>query len=415
MSKTQIAVIGSGSVFTPELVLKLAQHADALGGVSLRFYDIDRERQATMTAFCNRLLGSTGQAVVQITETDSADMCVDGADFILLQLRQGGINARIQDEKLGRKYQLPFTETISICGFSTFLRTYYEYERLARVIKARAPEAWVMNFTNPAGQLSETLYRLGIDKVVGICNGFMGMQAQINETLGITSAEYIMNWRGLNHLTIVDGIYHNGRNRFGEFLELSHLAGNDIRVCLGAALSGYYSYYFDRVKIVEKQQLQPTVRSEDVKAIDEALLCQYQTAGEIPNDLAKRGGYGYSTAVVNVLKAICLDEGSVHYAVVKNGTALPRLPRDAFVEVPVMVKRSGPYPLVLDELPPFADVMTYAVKTYERALITAAAQRDKRKLLQSMMIHPLMNCYSVALPLLDDCLEINKEFIPNYS
>ena len=360
----KISVVGSGSVFSPELVVEFAGVADRMGGVLLRFMDIDGPRQVVVSDFCRRLLG---EQPVEIVDCASLEDCIDGADFVLLQLRQGGIDARIEDELLGKKYMLPFTETISICGMSTFLRTYFEYEKLAADIKKYAPDAWVLNFTNPAGQLSETLYAFGLRKVIGVCNGFMGQKEQIEKALNIDDGSYTMNWRGLNHLTIVDGIYHEGKNRIADVLET--LPDGDMQKDLGALLNGYFQYYFDRVNVIDRLQKQEKVRSELVKEIDIKLLEEYKNAKEIPESLNLRGGYGYSTAVVNIIRAICLDEGSMHYAVVKNGSCLPSLPEDAFVEVPIIVNKSGAFPVVNGDLPGYAKVLAIAVKTYERILI----------------------------------------------
>ena len=415
MNKTIVAVIGAGSVFTPELVGKIAEVEPQTGPVTLRFYDIDASRRELMSGFCRRQLDNMDNTGVEIVDCEDAAVCLDGAAFILLQLRQGGLSARVQDEALGKKYKIPFTETISICGFASFLRTYYEYERLFPLFQKYAPDASTLNFTNPSGQLSEALYRLGHRKVVGVCNAYRGMEASIERTLGIETGSYMMNWRGLNHLTIVDGIFHKGENRFKEFLERSPEDQPNIEFykSLGAVLNGYYQYYFNRVEIVNKQQALEKTRSETVCEIDSEILKSYKSCDEIPSVLSKRGGAGYSTAVVDILKAILLDEGSLHYAVVKNGSALPRLPRDAFVEVPVIVNRSGTYPLTFDEMPPFADVMTYTMKTYERTLIAAAMERSKKRMFEAMMIHPLMNCQTVAAPLLDDFIAVNNKYLPD--
>lgn len=413
MDKMIVSVIGAGSVFTPELVLKFSESAPLTGPVSLRFYDIDRNRQELMIRFCRRLLAARDVKDVEITDCADVRSCLDGAGFVLLQLRQGGIEARINDERLGKKYRLPFTETISICGFATFLRTYYEYERLAPLIIDAAPDAWVLNFTNPAGQLSETLWRLGVKKIAGVCNAYLGMESLIERTLGLAPGGYVMNWRGLNHLTVVDGIYVNGQDRFPELLDRlpDDINHRELYLSLGAVLNGYYQYYFDRREIVEKQQAQSKTRSELVAEIDENLLHEYDSSISIPENLSKRGGAGYSSAVVDIIKAIRSGGGSVRYAVVKNGSSLPGLPQDAFVEVPALVNGNGLFPLAMGNLPPFAEALTLAVKTYERALIKAAMGRDKRGMLESMMIHPLMNCFSVAKPLLDECLTVNAKYI----
>ncbi|MCL2285212.1 MAG: hypothetical protein FWC32_02485, partial [Firmicutes bacterium] len=368
-----------------------------------------------------------------IVECENLEDSLTKADFVLLQLRQGGIDARIEDEKLGRKYNLPFTETISICGFATFLRTYYEFEKIGTAILKHAPDAWILNFTNPAGQLSETLYGMGIKNVIGVCNGFMGAKWDIEHYLNIKEGSYLMNWRGLNHLTIVDGVYNSGRNRIGELLDAlpekhNHFDKSALK-SVGAILNPYLAHYLNHGQRAKEQGpddlslrnasdkvtdnvKRDKLRSETVKEIDAVLLEEYKTADAVPKTLSKRGGFGYSSAVVNIIKAICLDEGSVHYAVVKNGSCLPSLPADAFVEVPILVNNSGAFPIVTEDLPAFIKSLAVSIKDYERVLIKAAKERDKNGMMISMMTHPLMNSFKIAGPLLEECLEINRAYLP---
>jgi len=423
---TYIAVVGSGSVFSSELVVELSKITDQLGELTLRFFDIDQERQDIVSGLCRRLLKDKKD--VTIVDCKTLEECLPDASFVLLQIRHGGIDARIEDEKLGKKYKLPFTETISICGISTFIRTYYEYEKIGPAILKHAPDALVLNFTNPSAQLTETLYGMGIKNVMGVCNGFMSMKDVIKHTLNDKDSEYFMNWRGLNHLTVVDGIFAMPGNNFSEckfypennkidevlanlpdwYSEFEH----NMLQNFGALLNGYFQYYFNRRNIIDKLQKQDKVRSEIVKEIDEALLEEFKTAETVPPSISKRGGYGYATAVVNIIEAYCSDEATVHYASVRNGKCLPSLPASAFVEVPVLVSRDNISPIQTGDMPDFARSLAIAIKDYERMLIKAAKKRDKAGMLRAMMTHPLLNCYSVAKPLLDDCLEINRAFLP---
>ena len=428
------AVIGSGSVFTPELVLKLADNTDKMGKLTLRFMDIDLPRQTVLADFCRRILKNHPLgANIEIIECTGLDDSLPGADYVLLQLRQGGIDARIEDEKLGRKYNLPFTETISICGYATFLRTYYEFEKVGEAILKHAPNAWILNFTNPAGQLSETLYEMGIKKIIGVCNGFVGAKWDIEHHLKIEEGSYLMNWRGLNHLTIVDGVYNNGKNRINELLDKLPDKHNNFDKSMlqsvGAILNSYIAHYLNHVKKAPNQgpdelslrnasgkvadnTAKDKLRSEVVKEIDAVLLEEYKTANSVPESLSKRGGFGYSSAVVNIIRAICMNENSIHYAVVKNGSCLPSLPSDAFVEVPILVNSCGAFPIVTDDLPDYIKMLANAVKSYERILIKAARERDKKGMMLAMMTHPLMNCFKIAEPLLEECLEVNRPFLP---
>jgi 6-phospho-beta-glucosidase len=195
---------------------------------------------------------------MNICFVDTYEEAIQEADFVLIQFRQGGIDARIEDEKLGLKYQLPFTETISVCGFATFLRTYPVIEKLAGLIQKLAPHAWVMNFTNPAGQIAETFSRLGCQKVVGVCNSALSVQDYLAKKLGAAADEIFMNWRGLNHLTFTDAVYYKGKNYFPEMLDKledysQHLPFPvDLIRVLGFLPNGYLQYYYLKDHIIQK-------------------------------------------------------------------------------------------------------------------------------------------------------------------
>jgi 6-phospho-beta-glucosidase len=389
-----------------------------LGPMDLRLMDIDAFRLETVHSFCTRLLGGRN-ADISLSATQTAADAVKGCDFILLQLRQGGQDMRILDEKLGKKHRIPFVETVSICGFSTFLRTYYEYERLASIILENAQDAWVMNFTNPAGQLTETLNMLGIDRVVGVCNGWIGMREIISRLSGLPVDGFFMNWRGLNHLTFTDAVYDgNGRNILPDLLNKLFGDQNDYPIdaelmkTLGCFPNSYVQYYYNRRKMIDKLQKQERVRSEIVKDLDKELINVYKTASTIPDSLRKRGGFGYSGAVVSILKGIWCNEGSIHYAVTKNHGTLCCLPDDAMIECPVIAKKSGVYAVNTGDLPEFARPIAITIKAYERMAICGAKERNRDKLLTSMMMHPLIGDYSIAKPMLEECLDMNRDYIP---
>ena len=418
MQNLKIAIIGSGSVFTPELITGLAENSAALGPMQINMMDIDADRLNIVHSFCTRLLNERN-VNISLHATQDAAEAVRGCDFVLIQLRQGGQEKRILDEKLGKKFRIPFTETVSICGFSTFLRTYYEYEKLAHVIMENAPNAWVMNFSNPSGQLSEALRILGINRVIGVCNGWIGTQKIISKVSGLPMDGFFMNWRGLNHLTFIDAVYDkSGQNILPGILNKISDNQNefpfsvDLMKTLNCLPNSYMQYYYNRRNMIEKLQKQEHVRSEVVKELDKELIDLYKTAKSIPDSLQKRGGFGYSTVVVGILTGIWCDNGSVHYAVTKNNGTLGCLPEDAMIECPIIAKRSGIFPINTGDMPEFARPIAVTIKAYERMAINGAMQRDRDKLLTAMMMHPLIGDYSIAKPMLEECLEINRDLIP---
>lgn len=416
----RIAVIGGGSVFTPELVEALAQNADAIGSMELRMVDVD-ERRLDIVGGLSRRIVRKFEAPIEIRDVPSYEEAISGADFVLVQFRQGGQDMRIRDEKLGLKYHLPFTETISVCGVATFLRTYPVVEQLAEMVQRLAPNAWLMNFTNPAGQLAETFSGLGCTKVVGVCNSAIGVLDFLADAVGADPSEIFMNWRGLNHLTFTDKVYYRGQDilptvleRLQDFDEVSPFPAELVRT-LGVLPNGYLQYYYLRDTIAAKLQAQPKVRSEIVKDLEGTLLSLFGECSDVPDELTKRGGYGYSRLVVRLIRGIVTNDGSIQYANVPNGSTLPELPSDAFVEAPVVVKTERIRPMGVDPLPPFAVGLVITMKQYDRLLIEAARQRSHRLLLQALLTHPLIPSYTTATGLAQDILEENREYMPAFA
>lgn len=416
MKRTIIAVIGGGGIYTPELVSLLAEHADVFGSIELRLMDISNERLQTVGGLCERIIAKAA-VPIRIIYTDSYDQAVRNADYILIQFRVGGEDARIQDEKLGLKYAIPFVETVTVCGFATFLRTYYELEHLAEAIRNFAPEAWVMNFANPAGMLTEALSRAGLEKVVGVCNASIKFLDHLYSKLK-TQNIYI-NWRGLNHFTFTDRILADGRDvtkslllDIQDYEDSSIPFPRELLQKINLFPNQYLQYYFLQRKLIEKLQKQPKVRSEVVKDIDRDLLSTYRTIDEVPELLKKRGGFGYSRIIVNLMKGIETGDHAVHYAVVRNGFVLRDLPEDAFVEVPVITLKNQIIALQVEQLPMVVKGITYSMKLYEQEVIRAAMARDRTGLMNALIMHPLLLDWTISKPLFEEILSRNSSYLP---
>lgn len=413
----RVGVIGGGSVFTPELIEHFTRNYDRMAIREVCLMDIDPDRLHILAELSRRIIKRAGLPII-VTETTAYIDAINGSDYILLQLRAGGQDARITDEDLGLKYKLPFTETISVCGFATFLRSYPIYKELIGLIRKYAPSAWVLNFTNPSGILTELLFSNGIRNLAGVCNSSIGTLRLFGGLLGVDSSELFMNARGLNHLTFVDKVYYRGQNVFEEIIsKLQDYKGVPFPVelikTLGYLPNSYLQYYYLRESIVDKLQKQPMTRSRTVKELEKTLLSQYADPNlcVVPEGLKKRGGFGYALIVANLMKAIAMDEGSIHYVNVPNKNALPELPADAIVEIPVIAKAEALYPIVTDPLPDEARALVITMKSYEKSLVKAAEENSVSGLLKALMIHPLIGSYHVSRDLLSDVLKINRPYL----
>jgi 6-phospho-beta-glucosidase len=412
-----IAVIGGGGIFTPELVQYLCDNAGQMGKMEIRLMDIDEKRLEIVGGFCERLVEKQGSPV-EISYAGTYEEAVSGADYVLLQFRVGGADSRIEDERLGKKYGIPFVETVSVCGFAAFLRTYYEMEKVAAAVLKLAPDAWVMNFSNPAGVLTEALSKLGMKKTVGICNASTSFIRYVKEIL--KTDDIYINWRGLNHFTVTDVVKTGGVNVFPKILdslpEDHYHMPFDVEIIknLGFIPNQYFKYYFFRDEIVEEQRQLVELRSETVKEINKELVELYRTAVTVPEELKKRGGYGYSHAVVDVIRSLECGGSDVHYIVIKNGGVLPGLPPDAFVEVPATVLNGEICAVPIEPLPEMIRGMMAGMKVYDQILIRGAMERSKRHLRNALLIHPLIGDWRMAGRILEDVLHKDARFLPEF-
>ena len=418
MSPLRIGVIGGGSIFVPELVELLGRYGDVLGPIDLRLMDVNADRQAIVGGLCERIVARAGSPIA-ISYHEAYAPAIEGADFVLVQFRVGGEDARIGDDRLGLKYRIPFVETVTVCGFAAFLRSVYEIEQIAGLAADLAPDAWLMEFANPSGMLAEALSRLGRPRVVGVCNSSIVVRDGFAEALGGSPDELEMHWRGLNHLTVVDSVRWRGREVYPELVD--RLAATPHHYLpfppgfireVGFIPSYYLRYHWFAREMVEELQARPVTRAEEVKRVNAGLLGRYRTTDHVPDELRQRGGYGYSRAVADAIRGLRTGDGSVHYLSVRNAGSIPELPPDGFVEIPVRAVDGELRALEVPPLPPVARELLVTMKAYEITLIEAARARDRAGLLRALLIHPLIGDAGIAEPLLADVLEQNRAFLP---
>ena len=416
----KIGVIGGGSLFTPELVELIALNTDVTGPVEIKLMDIDKGRLRTVGLFCERILRRVNRPVI-LSYVDSYAETVKGSDYIFIQFRVGCEKARVGDDSLGLKYRIPFVETVSVCGLAAFLRTFYQMEIIAGLIGKLAPDAWVMNFSNPSGMLTESLHKLGCRKVVGICNGSISMLSGLAKMLGAEPGELFMNWRGLNHLTVVDYILHKGENVYDKVVgQLGDECDGPVpfpkRLVqnLGFIPNSYMRYNYLKEDMVDAVQKEEKSRAELVCEVNAELLKIYgdESLNTLPEQLKRRGGFGYSNSVADLIKGMAANGRSVHYAQVANGSVFRELPPDAFVEVPVLALDNEIRAIQVEELPEAVKPLIITMKKYEQLLIKAAMERSYRGIYNAMLVNPLFGSDCLSKPLLDDVLTMNSVFLP---
>lgn len=417
----KIAVIGGGSTYTPELIEGFARRPDRLPIDELVLLDIDPERLEIVGGLAQRMLDKldwTGRLV----STGDRDAAIDGADYVLVQLRVGGQAARLVDETLPLRFDTIGQETTGAGGFAKALRTVPVVLELAELTARRAArDAWLVDFTNPVGIVSQALIDEG-HRAIGLCNVAIGLQRMLAGRLDVAPDRIELEHVGLNHLTWERAVRVDGRDRLPELLdrdgdELAEHVGMPVELvrAIGAIPSYYLRYYYLTDEVV-RQQRDGRSRAEEVIDIEARLLELYrdQALAEKPALLENRGGAYYSEAAAQLIASLHDGAGDVQVVDVRNDGALPDLPATAVVEIPARIDRDGAHPLPLAPLAPEMRGLVEEVKAYETLAIDAALSGDRRTAIRALVANPLVRGRSNPSELLDALLEANRKYLPRF-
>jgi 6-phospho-beta-glucosidase len=410
----KVAVIGGGSTYTPELVEGLANRRTRLPIDELVLHDIDEGRREIVGGLAGRMLRRM-EWDGHLTITGDATAAVEGADFVLIQLRIGGQAARLLDETLPLPFGTIGQETTGAGGFAKALRTVPVILELAELVRRNAaPDAWIIDFTNPVGIVSQALADEG-HRALGLCNVAITLQRHLAALLGVGPDELTLDHVGLNHLSWITAARVDGVDRLPELLasEGATIAA-DLKVPvellreIGAVPSYYLRYYYAFDEVLAEQRNGLESQLLDMYA-DPAL----DTKPALLND---RGGAFYSEAAAQLLASLHDGAGDVQVVDVLNGDTIAGLRPDDVVEVPARIDRDGAHPL--RQPPMTADMLALvrAAKEYERLAIRAArsgAREDARLALEA---NPLVGPrIGDVTPLLDALLEANRAHLPQFA
>ena len=414
-------MVGGGSTYTPELVEGFVRRADRIKIDELVLLDIDAGRLSVVGGLAQRMLDYldwTGR----LTLTGDRDTAIDGADFVLIQLRVGGQATRLIDETLPPRFGVIGQETTGAGGFAKGLRTVPVVLELAELADRRAaPGAWIVDFTNPVGIVTQALLDHG-HRAIGLCNVAINIQRTIASRLGVAADRVALEHVGLNHLSWERAARVDGIDRLPELLAtdadwLADHVGMPVELvrALGAIPSYYLRYYYETAKVVAEQRDGHT-RAQDVMDIEARLLDLYRdpALAEKPALLADRGGAFYSEAAAQLIASLHDDAGDVQVVDVRNDGALPDLPDSAVVEIPARIDRDGAHPLPLAPLAPEMRGLVQAAKAYEELTVEAACSGDRRTALRALLANPLVGDWAIAEPLLAALLDANRAHLPRF-
>ena len=417
----KIAVVGGGSTYTPELVEGLATREDRLPVDELVLFDLDPERLEVVGGLAGRMLARAGWGG-RLVQTGRREQAVDGADFVVVQLRVGGQAMRLVDETLPLEFGCVGQETTGPGGFAKALRTVPVVLDLAEETARRgAPGAWLVDFTNPVGIVTQALLDRG-HRAVGLCNSAIGFQRRFAALLGVAPDRVELEHVGLNHLTWERAVRVDGTDRLGELLAghgeaLAADLGLPLALLrdLGVVPSTYLRYYYATAEVLDEQRRRPS-RAEQVAEIERGLLELYRDPAldTKPELLERRGGAFYSEAAAALIASLHAGTGDVQVVDTRNDGALPGLPDDAVVEVPATVDTRGVHPLPQPPLAPELLGLVQQAKAYEHLAVEAAVTGDRTVARKALLANPLVGDYRVAAPLLDALLEASRRWLPRF-
>ncbi|EIZ2691100.1 6-phospho-beta-glucosidase [Listeria monocytogenes] len=431
----KIATIGGGSSYTPELIEGFIKRQDELPVRELWLVDVEagREKLEIVGNLAKRMVEKAG-VDMEVHLTLDREEALKDADFVTTQLRVGLLDARVKDERIPNSYGVVGQETNGPGGMFKGLRTIPVILDICKDMERLCPDAWLINFANPAGMVTEAVLRYSNQKkVVGLCNGPIGIERNIAETLGVDVSEIYVEFVGLNHMVFAKTVYHNGKDvtkdvvfkmtedEAGSSLKNINATGWDktfLRT-LNMIPIDYLRYYWQTKQQLEDQArayAEHGTRAEVVKKVEAELfeLYKQEELAEKPKQLEQHGGAYYSEAACNLINSIYNDKRDIQIVNTRNNGAILDIDPDSAVETNCVITRQGPIPLASGRLPIAINGIIQEIKTFERLTAEAAVTGDYDKALLAMTINPLTPSESVAREMLDELLEAHKEYLPNF-
>jgi 6-phospho-beta-glucosidase len=416
----KLAVVGGGSTYTPELIDGFARLRDTLPVEELVLVDPAADRLELVGGLARRIFAKQGHPGT-ITTTADLEAGVEGADAVLLQLRVGGQAARDQDETWPLECGCVGQETTGAGGLAKALRTVPVVLDIAERVRGAAPDAWIIDFTNPVGIVTRALLQAG-HKAVGLCNVAIGFQRKFAAMLDVTPDQVHLDHVGLNHLTWERGVRLGGPGGENVLPKLLAEHTEDIAADLhlprevldrlGVVPSYYLRYFYAHDEVVRELRTSPS-RASQVAAMEKQLLEMYgdPALDEKPALLARRGGAYYSEAAVALASSLLRGTGDVQVVNTYNNGTLPFLADDAVIEVPAVVDADGARPLPVPPLEPLYAGLVANVTAYEDLALEAALRGGRDRVFTALLSHPLIGQYAYADALTDRLIAHNREHL----
>ncbi|MBY7144360.1 6-phospho-beta-glucosidase [Virgibacillus sp. NKC19-3] len=432
MDGLKLTVIGGGSSYTPELIEGIINNQDVLPISEVWLVDVEegKEKLSIIEALSKRMV-EKAKCSIKIVATFHRKEAIKDAAYVITQIRVGQLAMRRNDEYISIKHGVIGQETTGAGGFMKALRTIPVMLDICKDMEELAPDAWLLNFTNPAGIITEAILKHSNVKAIGLCNNPINFYKKFASTYHVPMKDVSINFVGINHLIWITSLYISGESRMRDILtgksdiyEAKNIPsfGWDLEFLqsMKAIPCGYHKYYYQTDRILEEQreQLQNNeTRADQVQQVEKDLFEIYQNpeVQEKPKALEKRGGAYYSEAAIDLIKSIHLNTKRVHTLNVRNNGTIACLPDDVSIEVNCVVESHQVTPLQVEEVPPQIRGLLQHVKAYEELTVEAAVSGDEGIALQALTLHPLVPSAERAKNILTEMLPVNEKYLPLFS
>lgn len=418
----KLAVVGGGSSYTPELLDGLFSRLDSIPVSEVWLLDVDPARLDINANFAERMSAAHGNPF-SVHRTQNLVEAVRDAKYVVTQIRVGQMPARIEDEKLGLRHGIIGQETTGVGGFACALRTIPRILDVARAMEEHAKDGYLLNFTNPAGIVTEAILKHSSIKSVGLCNVPIGMIMDTIKHFGGDVFDIELDYVGLNHLSWVRGFRNKGQDITAEALEKfwenarseweeAPTLANMLTAMrsLNMWCNYYLQYFYSTDTVLDTLKKKTKTRGEEVVELEHSLFAKYADPNltEKPEELGKRGGAHYSTAAFHLVDAIENDRRNRQIVCCRNNGAVPTFDDDVALEVSAIIGKHGAEPIPQAAPDPAIRGLMQHVKAYESLTVQAAVTGDRETAYQALLLNPLTPNANGCKALLDDLLEVNR-------
>lgn len=440
----KIAVIGGAGVRTVIFINGLLKRYRKLHIDEVTLYDVQEEKQKIIEKLCRHVVKKNGETLHVHAVTDPVEAVI-GADYVVTTLRVGGDHSRVTDETIALEMGVIGQETTGVGGFSMAVRTIPVLLEYCELIKIHAPNAWIFNFTNPSGLVTQALKNAGFDKVIGICDAPSSTKFRMAKELSTTEDDLYVEFFGLNHLSWIRSVRKEGKEMLKDLLldnsflkniqEFSMFDPNLLR-SIGFLPNEYLYYYYHREKALENILKSGVTRGKTIEAVNKRMMEELKgldidqepeealqvflyymqerensymsiESGSKVRPMLEKGtlevpdGMGYAGVMLDCIEGLQSEDGKYLVLSVENRGSIAGLKDDDVIEATCSVSKEGIVPVQVMEVPEDCYLLMRTVKRYERLTVEAVKTKSRELAIRALMHHPLINSYSLAKDLFD--------------